>query len=77
MRNRPFKILGIQQIALGALDKSRLRHLWVDTLGLEQVGSFTSEAENVTEDILALGEEPYRVEVDLMQPLDEIGRAHV
>ena len=70
LRNRPFKILGIQQIALGALDKSRLRHLWVDTLGLEQVGSFTSEAENVTEDILALGEEPYRVEVDLMQPLD-------
>lgn len=70
LRNRPFKILGIQQIALGALDKSRLRHLWVDTLGLEQVASFTSEAENVTEDILALGEEPYRVEVDLMQPLD-------
>ena len=29
---RPFKILGIQQIAIGAPRKAALRHLWVDDL---------------------------------------------
>ncbi|MDZ4057886.1 MAG: VOC family protein, partial [Polynucleobacter sp.] len=30
---RPFRILGIQQIAIGGEDKARLRKLWVDLLG--------------------------------------------
>ena len=64
-------ILGIQQIAVGGLDKARLRTLWVDTLGLELDGNYRSEKENVDEDIAFLGEGAHRVEVDLMQPLDE------
>jgi lactoylglutathione lyase len=67
---RPFKVLGIQQIAVGALDKSRLKRLWVDLLGLEVTGTFQSQKENVDEDICALGTGPFKVEVDLMQPLD-------
>ena len=67
---RPFKVLGIQQIAIGGLDKNRLRRLWVDLLGLEVTGNFVSERENVDEDICAIGAGPFRVEVDLMQPLD-------
>jgi lactoylglutathione lyase len=67
---RPFKVLGIQQIAIGALDKSRLQTLWVDMLGLEVTGNFKSERENVDEDICAIGSGPFKVEVDLMQPLD-------
>ena len=67
---RPFKVLGIQQVAIGGLDKGRLRQLWVDKLGLELTGSFVSERENVDEDICAMGQGPYKVEVDLMQPLD-------
>lgn len=67
---RPFKVLGIQQIAVGAPDKARLRTLWVDMLGLEVTGRFVSERENVDEDICAIGSGPFRVEVDLMQPLD-------
>jgi lactoylglutathione lyase len=70
MEKRPFRVLGIQQIAVGGPDKSRLRALWVDTLGLEIEGQFRSETENVDEDIAALGSGPFRVEVDLMQPLD-------
>ena len=70
MSARPFRILGIQQVAIGGLDKARLRSLWVDTLGVASVGSYRSERENVDEDILALGHEPYRVEIDLMQPID-------
>jgi len=70
MSERPFKVLGIQQIAVGGLDKNQLRALWVDTLGLEITGQYRSESENVDEDILALGAGPLRVEVDLMQPLD-------
>jgi len=70
MNNRPFKILGIQQIAVGALDKTRLRRLWVDTLGLELRGNYQSVSENVDEDIAVAGSGPLKVEVDLMQPLD-------
>ena len=70
MSERPFKVLGIQQIAVSGLDKSRLRELWVNTLGLELSGTFQSESENVDEDIAVLGAGPLRVEVDLMQPLD-------
>ncbi|HEX9180609.1 MAG TPA: VOC family protein [Burkholderiales bacterium] len=70
MTQRPFKVLGIQQIAIGGLDKQRLRRLWVDTLGVPATGHYASERENVDEDILTLGAGPGRVEVDLMQPLD-------
>lgn len=70
MSDRPFKVLGVQQIAVGGLDKDRLRTFWVDALGLELTGSFQSEAENVDEDIAVVGDGPLKVEVDLMQPLD-------
>jgi len=70
MNDRPFKVLGIQQIAVSGLDKTRLRSLWVDTLGLELSGTYKSERENVDEDIAVLGSGPLKVEVDLMQPLD-------
>lgn len=67
---RPFKILGVQQIAIGGHSKEKLRTLWVDMLGLEITGNFVSERENVDEDITAMGKGPFKVEVDLMQPLD-------
>jgi len=70
MSKRPFKVLGIQQIAVGGLDKDKLRTLWVDTLGVTLDGSYRSEKENVDEDIAFLGQGAHRVEVDLMQPLD-------
>lgn len=69
-QDRPFRILGIQQIAIGATDKDRLVKLWVDTLGLERKSNFVSESENVDEEICSLGTGPFAVEVDLMQPLD-------
>ncbi|MCX7144724.1 MAG: VOC family protein [Sulfuritalea sp.] len=67
---RPFKVLGIQQIAIGGPSKDRLRKLWVDMFGLVVTGNFVSERENVDEDITAMGSGPFKVEVDLMQPLD-------
>ena len=70
MSNRPFNVLGIQQIAVGGLDKSRLRTLWVDILGLNLSGSYQSASENVDEDIAVAGCGPLKVEVDLMQPVD-------
>ena len=68
--SKPFKILGIQQIAIGGPSKARLKSLWVDMLGLQVKSTFVSERENVDEDICALGSGPSAVEVDLMQPLD-------
>lgn len=70
MTTRPFKILGLQQIAVGASDKHALRTLWIDLFGLSLEHSFQSERENVDEDIASLGRGHHKVEVDLMQPLD-------
>ena len=70
MNERPFKVIGIQQIAVGGLDKNQLRKFWVDTLGLTLSGTFKSERENVDEDIAVIGSGPLKVEVDLMQPID-------
>ncbi|HEY8100252.1 MAG TPA: VOC family protein [Burkholderiaceae bacterium] len=70
INQRPFKILGIQQIAIGGPSKERMKSLWVDMFGLTIIGNFRSERENVDEDILAMGSGPFKVEVDLMQPLD-------
>ena len=67
---RPFKVLGVQQIAIGGPDKRKLQQLWVDMLGITKTGSFRSERENVDEDICAIGSGPFKVEVDLMQPFD-------
>jgi lactoylglutathione lyase len=66
MSARPFRILGIQQIAIGGPSKDALRHLWIELLGVPQTGTFKSERENVDEDILEIA----GVEIDLMQPID-------
>ena len=75
--DRPFKVLGIQQIAIGGTSKAKLRELWVDMLGLEVTGNFKSERENVDEDICAMGSGAFKVEVDLMQPIDLNGKPAV
>jgi lactoylglutathione lyase len=67
---RPFKVLGVQQIAVGGLDKNKMKSLWVDALGLTVSGTFKSERENVDEDIAVAGAGPLKLEVDLMQPID-------
>jgi lactoylglutathione lyase len=64
--DRPFRVLGLQQVAIGAPGKAALRHLWVDLFGIPAVGSFRSERENVDEDILSIA----GVEIDLMEPID-------
>ena len=74
---RPFRVLGLQQVAIGGPSKERLRTLWVDKLGLEVAGTFRSERENVDEDICATGVGVGRVEVDLMQPIDPDGKPAV
>ena len=68
--DRPFRVLGLQQIAVGSTDKAALRRLWVDLLGLTPAGTYRSESENVDEDILRTGSGAFAVEVDVMQPID-------
>ena len=77
MSNRPFRVLGLQQIAVGGEDKQALRRFWVDLLGLSAKGSYRSEKENVDEDIAAAGVGAFEVEVDLMQPIDPEKRPKV
>ena len=77
MSDRPFRVLGIQQIAVGGRDKQSLRRFWVDLLGLTAKGSYRSEKENVDEDIATAGVGAFEVEVDLMQPIDPDARPKV
>jgi lactoylglutathione lyase len=74
---RPFRILGLQQVAVGAPDKQELQKLWVDILGVSVVDTYRNERENVDEDIAVLGRGPTRVEIDLMQPIDPNKRPKV
>ena len=77
--DRPFRVLGVQQVAIGGLDKAALRRFWSDLLGIAATGSFRDEAQNVDEDILTLGRGPSAVEIDLMEPIDpeRAPRVHV
>lgn len=75
--SRPFQVLGVQQIAVGGLDKAKLRRFWVDILGLRFGHSYQSEKENVDEDICETGVGAFTVEVDLMQPIDPDKRPKV
>ena len=70
MKIRPFRVLGLQQVAIGAANKKKLHTLWVEILGLEFTGTFLSVSENVDEDICAVGSGAHKVEIDLMQPID-------
>lgn len=70
MSARPFRILGVQQVAVGASDKAALQQLWLEIFGLTKVGDFRSERENVDEDIAVCGVGAFKVEIDLMQPID-------
>jgi lactoylglutathione lyase len=70
MSERPFRVLGVQQIAIGGPDKTTLRKLWVELLGLTPHTEFRSERENVDEDVCMAGVGLFAVEVDLMQPID-------
>ncbi|MCC6620984.1 MAG: VOC family protein [Deltaproteobacteria bacterium] len=74
---RPFRVLGLQQIAIGGPDKRRLATLWGELFGLERTGTFQSARENVDEDIYRVGRGAHAVEVDLMQPIDPDGRPRV
>jgi hypothetical protein len=67
---RPFRILGLQQIAIGSEKSEPLTKLWQDIFGLEKHSSHRIESENVEEDIIKLGPAPYEVEIDLMRPID-------
>ncbi|MEM1032246.1 MAG: VOC family protein [Myxococcota bacterium] len=67
---RPFRVLGLQQVAVGGLDAAVLAHLWLDLLGLTRVGVYRSERENVDEVIARCGQGANAVEVDLMTPLN-------
>ena len=76
---RPFRVLGLQQIAIGGLEKAALGRFWVDLLGVTRTGTYRDEAQNVDEDILTLGRGATAVEIDLMEPIDpeRAPRVHV
>jgi lactoylglutathione lyase len=67
---RPFKVLGVQQIAIGNESRASLDALWKDVFGLRASATKTLEKENVQEDIVQLGPSPFAVEIDLMVPLN-------
>jgi lactoylglutathione lyase len=77
MSERPFRVLGVQQVAVGGASRDALRGLWCDLLGLPKRGEFESASENVREDIVFAGTPPFDVEIDLMEPFDPAARPRV
>lgn len=70
-KERPFAILGVQQIAIGCAEREPLNRLWIDVFGLQaEHTGITIETENVVEDILKVGRGKSVVEIDLMTPID-------
>ena len=74
---RPFRVLGVQQIAIGGQDKAELGKLWIGLFGLTKTADYRSERENVDEDILVVGDGAHQVEIDLMQPIDPAAKPRV
>ena len=72
---RPFRVLGLQQVAVGHLERGPLELLWQDLLGLRPISRFESAAENVDEVSLRLGDGD--VQLDLMVPLDPDAKPRV
>jgi lactoylglutathione lyase len=70
LTERNWRILGVQQIAVGGLNKDALADFWVGKLGIPKVGTYRAEKENVDEDILQIGTGPSAVEIDIMEPIN-------
>jgi hypothetical protein len=60
MSEKPFRVLGIQQIAIGGPDKQRLQTLWVDMLGLEVTEHLRQRARERRRGHLRHGQRPTR-----------------
>lgn len=71
--NTEAKILGVQQIAVGAEEMSSLLTLFQEIFGLRRVSDFSSGFDNVREVILQLG----IVSVHVMEPIDRDSKPKV
>ena len=63
--DRPFAILGLQQIAIGSTNANQMSQLWHDIFGLPKIGTYTSVSENVSEDILQLGPSTRKISIPI------------
>lgn len=75
--SKPFRVLGLQQIAIGGPRLEPLLQLWQGLLGVPVESEYRNARENVDERIARLGVGPGSVELDLMCPLDPAGRPKV
>lgn len=75
--NKPFKILGVQQIAIGSANKEKTTKLWKEIFGFPKIGEFMSYSENVNEDILQIQMNDLKIELDIMEPLDKTKKPDV
>jgi lactoylglutathione lyase len=71
--SHPFRILGVQQIAIGSADRGPLNALWRDIFDLKADSHHLLEKENVEEDIVKLGPRSHpelMIELDFMTPIN-------
>jgi lactoylglutathione lyase len=69
MADRPFRILGVQSIALGSENKAAMLKLWSELFGLEHSGTFKSMDGNIDVDVLRLQTGERSVEISIMEPI--------
>jgi len=72
---RPFKVISVKHIAIGAESNKGLEHFFVDLLGIGKLGGEEEIlSENVREIKLGL---PDGLELDLMEPIDASKKPNV
>lgn len=63
---KPFQIMGIDHVAIGALDKTGLVEFWTDILGGNVIREASAPGENTDEVVVEFGTS----HIDLMSPID-------
>lgn len=76
--SRPFKVLGIQQVAMAGEKNSALVHFWSDILQLgPSNSSIVFTPENIRTEVFNLGKGNASTILNLMMPLDSTAKPNV
>lgn len=70
--SRTFKILGVQQVAIGATDINLLRDFWIGALGISKIGEYKSEVKIISITKLSLSLR-YTQKENVIEDILEVG----
>ena len=69
---RPFKILGLMEVAFAGMKKEEINWFWKDIMGLTYIRETKFEVQNLQEHIYSSGTLNSRLEIDLISTIKEM-----